>query len=604
MLLLVDLLFFNGIIYLMNIEKKKYGGHPLSSKENVETGKQSGQSDRKRSTNEKQPEILSKENGVENNAHIERAEKNIELNNAVHTVESRFKRFNRMLRAGVLAAAMMISPSDEKLNQQKSYEIHETHRHQDEQRAINTLNKIFNNGEEILKACGGVIQGETYQGNDNAPTFIHIAQNHGEQRDFTFNPGMYLSQYYATECMVSMIKGNATGKILPIGIELLMSEESPEERLKSLIDFSLRRTILFKGYGTFHFYDENNNEDKKFNDYFFNQFPYPVRPEQLQGLEQPPISIMKRLAPEKMKAVLPEDGTNIKTEAKFNETVSNLMEILHEIEEEYNVRFSVADVPFFEGVLSDDLEETYEDVFTKRENHVADSLRSLAKKYDTKVAISLFGSAHDFRDDVVGKGMNFMRVETAPVNVHDEIFNYKMLYRSKFDSPESKCHMPLTAGEMDKWITEKGGAARMKSYVKNTRQFDFLFHYIHEIQHVLKSDSEEFTSEELFSIMSENIKNQPGTWSHQVYGDLDKFKDYLSAEQFATIKKMVTECKRNTGTFETKCFDRIYVREEMEYYRRLLASGKIDKKHFVERMQDIIHNRLGFPRENSTTHPQ
>ena len=94
------------------------------------------------------------------------------------------------------------------------------------------------------------------------------------------------------------------------------------------------------------------------------------------------------------------------------------------------------------------------------------------------------------------------------------------------------------------------------------------------------------------------------TWSHQVYGDLDKFKDYLSVEQFATIKKMVTECKRNTGTFETKCFDRIYVREEMEYYRRLLASGKIDKKHFVERMQDIIHNRLGFPRENSTTHPQ
>ena len=574
----------------MNIERKKYGGYSFSSKENAETGKQSGQSDRKWSTNEKQPEILVKGNDVEDNAYIERTEKNTELNNAVHALEYRFKRFNSMLRAGVLAAAMMISPSSAQVNQQESHnkgrgniisaeifskaqEAHETHRHQDEQKAINTLNKIFNNGEEILRACGGVIEGETYQENENAPTFIHIGQNHGDNTH-NFNPEMYFSQYYATECMVSMIKGNATGKVLPIGMEFLLPPGSEEERLELLIADSLINTIKFKGHGNLYFYDENNNENKDFNDGLFNQFPYSVRPEQLQDLEQPPISIMKRLAPEKMKAVLPEDITNRKT-IKFSETVLKLMKILHEIEEDYNVRFIVADSPLSDNYKSNNdysLRESYEDVFTKRENYVADSLRSLAKKYDTKVAISLFGSGHDFRDDVVGKGMNFMRVETSPSGIHGGTFNYENLYRSKFDYPAARCHMPLRAGDMKEWITGKGGAARVKDYLQYTKQFDFLFHHIHDIQRVLKSDSEEFTSDELFAIISEDIRNHPSVWSHRVYGGLSRFQWYLSPEHIAAIREMTKECKIHaTKHFGAWCSheNERDLEEEIKYYGRL-----------------------------------
>ena len=564
----------------------KFGDRILNfnKKKQPDNGKQGGMAKHSESLPEhqkKQMEWSNEEGGVEIERHLEQLPETVRLNEIVHAVERRIGRFNAALRAGILAAAMAAGGAaaservESQPEQERSY-THEEYIKENEERSIAVLSKFFKDAPQVLKACGGVTDFQKNLEDENAPVLMHIAQNHGALTYLPPNPSMYVSQSYISECIIAMIQGNNTGKVLPIGLELVSSAMDREGKMRELMSTSLYMSSFFRGHGQYFFGVPNI-----FNTEFLDRFPYKIPHNELSDLAQPLLAVIERFEPEAAKEILSEEYVKvIKTpipgvaqfifyEGMAELAASQLMELLHKIEAEYNVHFEITDASlnarlntnmragfplksmqkYLQSRDEEDLSrlsletaEYYNIMHLKRDQSAVDATISLGERFDTKFAVCVFGSAHDFGDDAVRAGVNMLRVETDPMKVHSGIVDYDQSNNADFDMREFRYNnISPTAEMMQRWVTEQGGREMAKRFIKDGRQYHFLFRNISEIQKVLQ-----FNSDELFSIVRDSIVDNKHSWAHGIYGDIEKFEDYLSAEQFTSLKRMISECEKHT----------------------------------------------------------
>ena len=236
---------------------------------------------------------------------IEQMEKDVQINNTVHRLERYHLRFRRMLGAAAIAASMSVASGYAEENQQPTTPetpatqtdtggieenpaeqrgqdiraveqyladrgIHtresdrralelkrssENLEHSPEQRhIIETLGEYFNNPEEIVRRCGGVIEVQVVPQNGINKIRMHLAQTHRGSRDVTQTREAtsederhtfesIVSQHMLGECISAMDKNNKTGKPIPVGFEFLCdgNNSDPDKLLWRLVRNSLPR---------------------------------------------------------------------------------------------------------------------------------------------------------------------------------------------------------------------------------------------------------------------------------------------------------------------------------------------------------------------------
>ena len=531
----------------------------FEKKEQSENGKQ-GDMTKYPEPQEKQTEQDSNnpEKKVEGNI-TGRLKEIIKLNETVHTMERCVGKFNNTVRAGILAAAMTaggaaVSEGVESQPEQERGYTHEEYIKKNEQRSTAVLSRFFKDAPRVLKACGGVTDFQKNSEDENAPVLMHIAQNHGlpDYRD----AGTYISQQYVRNCVISMIEENNTGKVLPIGFEHMTERADREERLKELMLYYIDRSRSSQR-DKYMFFDGNNASQEK-----LNEFPYKLNPENLSTLSNPLSSIIEHFKPEELMDILWLLGTKYEqiSDNEINDILlSGLMELLYEIEKEHNVHFEITDtnpsVSYPNNQIDNYLSspnnqnfskmnsavmEFYDNAIIKRDKFAVETSLQLAEKFDTALAVCIFGSSHDFYDNIAGKNANLLRIETAPSNVYNGIPTYEITDGHLLDAFYSDYGIPLSSEIVQSWNFGGGNREVVRNFLLHTRQhqYTFIFRNVHAIQSALQ-----FSHDEWFSIIRDSIQDRKHLWAHGIYGDIEKFRNYVSAEQFASLKEEVLKCK-------------------------------------------------------------
>ena len=72
--------------------------------------------------------------------------------------------------------------------------------------------------------------------------------------------------------------------------------------------------------------------------------------------------------------------------------------------------------------------------------------------------------------------------------------------------------------------------------------YQFFFRNVHLVQSVFK-----FSQDEMFSIIYDGMADLKHLLAHGRYNNIEEFRDYLSAEQFASLQKEIPEeCEEHT----------------------------------------------------------
>ena len=546
--------------YGINICMTKFGDRIFNSRKKQPDNKKQDDMTKRPESQEKQMKWPNEESGMEIERYLEQLPKTERLNEIVHAIERRIGRFNAALRAGILAAAMTaggaaVSERVESQPEQERGYTHEKYIKENEERSIAVLSKFFKNPSRIIRECGGVTDFQKNSEDENAPVLMHIAQNHGSPsyRD----AGTYISQWYVRRCLISMIEENNTGKVLPIGFEHSVEKADREEMLKELM-LSCLGQLRHSQRDKYMFFDSNNASQEK-----LNEFPYKLNPQNLSTLSIPLLSILKHFKPEESTNILSLfdiEHRHILDSEIADALLSRLMELLYEIEKEHNVYFEVTDknVPTAEDPdeyvadylsLQDDqnflkmtsiVQKYNDEVIIERDRVAVETSLQLAEKFDTALAVCIFGSSHDFRDDIAGKNANLLRIETAPSNVHNGILTYGITEGFVLDGYYLEYGVPISPEIVLSWDLVGGGREATKDYLLHMRRqyYHFLFRNAHSVQSVLQ-----FSQDEWFSIIRDSIQDRKHLWAHEEYGNIEKFRNYVSAEQFASLKEGVLKCK-------------------------------------------------------------
>ena len=526
---------------------------------------------------------------VEIKRHIEQLPKTERLNEIVHAMESYVGKFNAALRTGILAAAMAMSPntthaqegsehfrsevgvqSDTQQSQEKQKRIYTREDHKEEmeinkREAIAALSKFFDNPSQVFDACGGVVDFQRNSKDEDTPLFVNIGQVHGFV-DYT-DDETYVSQPLVSNCVISMIEQNNTGKVLPVGLEYSTETTDRGDGLEELILHELNQVHNSKD-------DKEAFSDKlvrkRFNEKL-NEFSYKINPKNLYPLSTPLLTIIGHFEPEEKADVMRDVDTLLNTaggpNVVFKQITPRLMELLYKIEKEHNAHFEITDTysstPYPDEDVAEYLlssffalssqnqdflkmvsvvREFHNDAIIKRDNFAIESSLKLAEKLDAPLAICIFGSSHDFRDDAAKRNVNLLRIETAPSNVHSGMVTYEITEGYFLDSPYRSYGIPISPEIVHSWNLGGGGREATKDYLLYMRRqyYHFLFRNAHSVQSVLQ-----FSQDEWFSIIRDSIQDRKHLWAHGVYGDIEKFKRYLSTEHLTSLKGIISRCEEH-----------------------------------------------------------
>ena len=531
---------------------------------------------------------------------IKEIEEAVQTDNETHATERRVGHMKRMLRTALLATAL--SATGGYAEQQQYTMMHktptsqiddvETQKYFQERknRSISALSEYFNNPEEIVQQCGGVVDVGVPKREEHMPTIMHIAQTHKSDNNEPHTPESAISQDMASRCITSMIEGNNTDKPLTIGFEFVANNTN-KNRDRRLRTYSASR---FQ-YEHTEFLTKWRNPDNSFRpgqpqlnyseleSKFKNDFLY--FPEEINKELDAILHIAHYFKPKETERVLsmwnrpPQStaptqrlGSNIMPNhsaiLNFNEITAEaasrkqnagtrLLKIMYDIEKEYNVYFAVHDgrppnkniekkmvrerkkglknIPMT-GETLDIITQYNDEVCNNREKIAFDMTLDHAAE-NSGFGVLLYGSGHDFSNEAHARAQ-LLRAETSPGMLTKGYADADQLIHGYYWDGTI-----VNEGKMNpyKIANENLSIEEIIDHMKQNEEYEFLLHNMP----YLKSHID---SETLFSLIKNSVRSGNFYWMfHEQKTNEMLLRKYLLPEDFNWLISEVNSMMEGTS---------------------------------------------------------